>query len=555
MNKKFLIFLVSVFFAVGLSAQKPENAENIVISTDRDVYIAGDRLYFSIQLLNNSGKTSDYIYIILNSASGSRIFTGCLRVNNNHTFSSVFLADTLTTGIYQLVSFTNCMRNYGSAFYARKNIIIANRFDNNFSDFIGKNNGEIIGPSGREVKGKTGISAPEITTDLRNYRQREKVTVTLNIPDNMVDKLVSVSVREVAPVSFMPERIPQETTHSKNMCPYLSEKSGIILQGILKNENKTPASGTPVFLSSEDSIANLQHTTTNPEGIFRFFLNPYYFGKTLMVKSNNNFKGFIEIDNKYYFENSVPSSDLIISGDLIKFIENSQKYLTIHHTYKREFLKEMKNPGNDKGYRPSVYETVPQVVYPSDFVYLPDFVEISREILPWMKTRLRNNEYVASILDLDLGEYANMFIFMDGVLVEEVSQFISFDSKKIKKIEILPNTRYVGELNIPSILSINTANHEIRNLKWKFPVEKVEADSIMDLAYYSPPASATIPRYIPDFRQLLYWEPLSDCRKSNTVSFETYTSDCTGEFEIVLTCSDDSGNRIEFKKGFNVIQQ
>jgi len=244
-----------------------------------------------------------------------------------------------------------------------------------------------------------------------------------------------------------------------------------------------------------------------------------------------------------------------ISGNLPGFLENSQKFLTISKSYGQEYPEEKVNPHIEKGYRPSVYESEPQVVFPSDFIPLPDFMEISRELLPLLKTRFHNNTYKASLLGLDLNSFMETFIFVDGVLIEDVNQIISFDSGKIRKIELMPYHRFLGDLHIPGVLSINTVNHETGNLKWEQPVVKIPADSIMHLSTFSPPDSLSIPFNIPDFRQLLFWEPMPDWTGNGNREFETRTSDCTGTFEIVVTCCNENGNRTEWRKEFTVINQ
>jgi hypothetical protein len=127
-----------------------------------------------------------------------------------------------------------------------------------------------------------------------------------------------------------------------------------------------------------------------------------------------------------------------------------------------------------------------------------------------------------------------------------------FDSKIARKIETLPNIRFLGELKIPNILSIQTANREIYKLSWKHPVIWLQADSILHKARYIPPAANTLPDYLPDFRQLLMWQPSLSTDKDGFVKAGTWSSDCTGEFEILLSGTDEKGNPMEFRKNFTV---
>jgi hypothetical protein len=548
MLKNILLFIFQGLFMLFLSIPEGVSGENIVITTDRDVYVAGDRLYFSLQLIENFGKSSDYGYITLSGSSGKNISEGSLKFDQNCTNGSIYLSDTLATGIYQLISYTNCMRNTGPTTFARKNILIVNRFDKNYSGFF-----QSIPMGIRDSSSVSQANSPQpaITLDKSICHQRESFTFRVSIPDGWTPKIFSLSVRQKAPVSSITTEMSAETFSPETPCYYLPENSGMVLQGILLDENKTPAINAPVFLTCVDTTANLQYAVTDPGGIFRFFMNPYYFGKTIMIKSDNTFKGSIETEDKYITIKPPLNNRLIISGDVNKFVENSQKYLTIQKSYRNDFLKEEKF-SREKGFRPLVFDVATQVVYPSDFIYLPNFIEISREILPLMKTRETREGYVGSIINLYQKTYSDLFIFVDGILLEDVNQIISFDSKMIRKIETIPNIRFVGKLSIPSILSITTAKREIYKLPWKYPVAKLQTDSLMSRAFYVPPVAGSIPHSLPDYRQLLLWKPSLDFRKENIITLETSASDCTGEFEIVLTCPDDKGRTLEFKKNFYV---
>jgi hypothetical protein len=537
-----VLLMLFLLFPSGVSG------ENIVIATDREMYIAGDRLYFSLQLTGFSGNPSDYGYITLSGSSGKIISKGCLKFDKTRTNGSVYLTDTLVTGIYQLVSYTNCMRNTGTSSFARKNILIVNRFDKNYSGFF--QNASI---DNRDSSSGIPVNYPQPAISLEKSicHPRENISFRVTIPETWTPKTFSLSVRQKAPVSCVSPDASDKSDSQETPCYYLPEKSGIVLQGILLDENKAPVINGPVFLTCVDSTANLQYAVTGPGGLFRFFLNPYYFGKTIMIKSDNTFKGSIETDDKYITVASSLNNSLLISGDVNKFVENSQKYLTIQKSYRNDFLKEEKW-FKEKGYRPLVFDVASQVVYPSDYVYLPNFMEISREILPLMKTRETRDGYVGSIINLNQKEYTDLFIFVDGILLEDVNQIISFDSKMIRKIETIPNVRFVGKFSIPSILSITTATREIYKLPWKYPVAKLQTDSMMVHASYVPPVAGSIPRHLPDYRQLLLWKPSLDFGKENTITLETSTSDCTGEFEIVITCPGENGKTLEFKRNFYV---
>jgi hypothetical protein len=523
------------------------SGEKMVMATDREVYVAGDRLFFSLLLTSPARQSSDYGYITLMSANGSNLFKGLLKFENRRCYGSVYLADTLVTGIYQLVSFTNFIRNSGDSCYARKSVLVVNRFDKQFSGFPEY----IQHEPAYKLSGQAPAELfPGIILPKTSFLQREKMTVRLNIPDNPEWTCVALTVRQKAPVSIPADNTEEITTSLNNDCEFLPESNGIIFQGRVLDENRNPLENTSVFLSCNDSAANLQHSLSGKDGVFRFFLNPGYFGKTISLKSENSFRGLFETDDKFLGILPANNKSIIVTGDILRFIENNQNYLTIQKSYNNHHLSEIPHTAPAFSYLPLVYPEAPLKIHPSDFTYLSNFQEISREIIPLLKTREKSEGFVASVINLNQREYTRTYIFVDGILIEDVSQIMRFDSRILNKIEVVPYTRFLGELEIPGILSVTTSTGEAERLSWKYPVVNMRTDMVLPLSTFKAPDPVQLPAWLPDFRPLLMWEPIPSTQSGFT--FETCTSDCTGEFEVVLTCTEAGGKAVEYKKSFFV---
>ena len=117
--------------SIWASASNPR--ETIFVHTDRDIYVAGEHLFFDLRLFTEpaiAGRTSAFAYIALRSEKGlvKRI---SLKVDKGQGHGQIYLPDTLSSGYYELIAFTNWMRNAGEEWYFKKPLFIANRFDNN----------------------------------------------------------------------------------------------------------------------------------------------------------------------------------------------------------------------------------------------------------------------------------------------------------------------------------------------------------------------------------------------------------------------------------------
>ncbi|MBW6498224.1 MAG: hypothetical protein K0B09_07555 [Bacteroidales bacterium] len=105
--------------------------ENVFVNTDRDIYIAGEDLFLSVSLFTEPftpGKVSGFAYVALRSEH-EIIKRVTLKIEEGKASANIYLPDTLSSGYYELIAFTNWMRNAGEEWYFRKSIFIANRFD------------------------------------------------------------------------------------------------------------------------------------------------------------------------------------------------------------------------------------------------------------------------------------------------------------------------------------------------------------------------------------------------------------------------------------------
>jgi len=113
-------------------ADKVLNIEEIHLVTDRDVYIAGEQVYFSVsqtgRLTHTPGTLSKVVYVDLLDSYKTpvvQVKTGTDGFNGAGVFR---IPDTLRTGNYFIRSFTNLMKNYPQALFAYRMITVINPF-------------------------------------------------------------------------------------------------------------------------------------------------------------------------------------------------------------------------------------------------------------------------------------------------------------------------------------------------------------------------------------------------------------------------------------------
>jgi len=369
------IFITIVIFlnaCLPVMAQKNKElfkTEKVYLHTDRNSYVAGEYMYYSLYLNGESSHCSKYAYLIIRDQNNSFVTTVRLVIENRKAFGSVFLPDTLNTGVYQIVCYTNAMRNEAEENYFWKEIVIANRFDEKLTQFPDHpESGETDGSDSEHSYSEQIDENLIIHLNKPEFNQREKISFEIERKGANEDSIsrVSVSISEIFPGFRAEPSISEYISHkSKDQLPaegnqldysYPPEISGAVLQGKIVSAAQSglitdtirilraPATKNfTLLVSTIDSISNLQYTTTDSDGSFSLILNPYYDGKDLIVRLKENVNAIIEPDNKFFLRQPFIPSGFFNVPNIREYLARSVKIAQIKKFYGlKESLKIVK---------------------------------------------------------------------------------------------------------------------------------------------------------------------------------------------------------------------
>ena len=138
-----LILIFFIFCDLLSFSQIPENnnkeisennfSEELYIKTDRDLYIAGEKVWLKIFKLNGLNRTpenlSKVVYIDILDIYNNPIDQLKIGVDEYSGSASFSLPDTLSTGNYILRSYTSWMKNFSKDLFSYKKISVINPFE------------------------------------------------------------------------------------------------------------------------------------------------------------------------------------------------------------------------------------------------------------------------------------------------------------------------------------------------------------------------------------------------------------------------------------------
>lgn len=547
-----LAFIAMCYIAEGNSIYFAN--ETSYLHTDRDIYIAGENIFFKLYLIDAGSHKlsgiSKIAYLVLRNNDNIPIIKVKLKVDGGTANGSIFLPDSLKSGPYQLSVFTNWMRNAGEGSYFSKQIFIANRFDKDlqylhtFSSSANQGNDTILN--------RGAISPLIVKTNKTEYNKREKIDLSFafltELPGDSAN--FSISVTEDIPgmsndftlYKFLNEykiNSGLQASSGSEITGFLPEQKGEIIQGlVIDTQTKKTVANALVFLSVSDSMVNLQYCYTDSSGKFRFLLNDYYQSKDLYfsVKDIPDEKHFTIIpEDKFEIKNNIEISQFPENDFLKEYIRKSQDIVNIQKTYEvntsREIAVQFK-----PGCGPRLFYKPSYTILPADFVPLNDFAEIAKEIIPpQLNLRKRNETYTATMADENLHLFMDEepVVFLDGVCIENVNQLIMLGSDKVKRIELVCSRYICGDLIFPGILAVFSKANEIRNIHPNSSTLHLQLEPYYRNSNFEhPDYSKGIPGNQPDFRQLLYWNPSLEISPDHNPVAGFYTSDHSGNYTI-----------------------
>jgi hypothetical protein len=315
-----------------------------------------------------------------------------------------------------------------------------------------------------------------------------------------------------------------------------------------------------LYLTSPDTVTAFQYSLTDADGYFRFALSDYYNGKDLFIqaakKGGEQLPPHITVDSKFQSGKSFTPEHWPMDSSLISYLKNSQNMVRIRKSFSR--LQAPPIPLGMPSPAPLLFRVPDYTVVPADFAELKDFQEISREILPALKIRRRDKEYEAEMLDMGQKKFLSSqpLIFLDGVLLDDISEVIPFGTRDIRKTELISSVWIVDHQEFPGILSVYSHQNLWKTVPLSRNNLRIKAEDYFELPKMNFPnySIAGLSSREPDFRQLLYWNPNYHLTGNDTGMIEFYTSDNAASYLIKVTGITDKGDKIDAWAEFNVVE-
>jgi len=557
------IFTILILLATN-TILKGQPIEKIGLHTDRNIYIAGEVLWFSIYNINEeTGRltpVSLIAYVELLNPWNVPVVQLRIKLTEGRGNGSFQIPDTLSTGDFTLRAYTNRMRDNLSDGCAMKNIGIFNAV--RAKTYIRRN----------RTSGLLRINSQKNICNLHRdviiladtaYDPRKKVAVKIlaektGLPaSRYIDLSVSVVPASVADTSF--EFTGNQGSYASSSSGN-SESEGHFLSLKIRNQDgSSTGRKNRLFMSVQGKVAAFRYAEMDSTGLYTFILPVDSRQRTFILQPeipDNKMRLEIESSFSLVMPESGHYKDTLRGKEPVVF-----ESLSFNHQVNRIYgittrsVSEEAEPENILKRR---FYGIPEMeVILNDYIKLPDMTEVFFELVPGIILREGRNGYEMKITNPLTGTFYEEppLVMIDGVILNDLNVLVNLDPELVEKIEVVKTPYLTGDLILHGIVNVITISGDFSKVTIPdyaaiFPYRVVEPGFDFVAPSYEDEQIRTGRK--PDLRNTLYWNPSLQTDANGKAEFEFWTPDVPGEYSITVHGISLSGEKITAAKSFIV---
>ena len=536
--KKILLFLLTFAAGAGLAAGVP--VERIYISTDRDVYLAGDAVWCSLSCLNGNGRFSNesaVSYLELISMDGT-VCTAKIGLLEGRGAGSFRIPVTAPTGTYRLIAYTavNAAEDgtpwlAGSRLLTVFNTTSAARVDNGV---------EILDEKAYEARKpaeKTPEGALELSTRIRQQKNAPSV-LTIHNAGSAASISLSVyhedgllpAARENTPAGFL-RAIPGSVSLKRDVSV---ENDGEIISArirgtVMKSEDDVSLA----TLSAAGSPTDVYIGRSESDERIRFYTSNIYGDREIVceVSQLDRKEGYIDFESPFVAPYAGTLPKLLLSPAQKADLSARKSSLRAEKTLRADTLTTFMTHREDL----LLSSVEKSRIHLDDYTRFPSVREIIVEIIPELHLRKVKGKNILQLTISDalqrrFDRSDNILVMMDGVVIEDLDLLLNFDAMLLEDIDIYNDSFVCGKIPFHGLVNFITKNNYVTALHFPANVRVVDFQGVAYPVAYDgtvPPGEGQ------DLRQLLYWHPVLSLDAGADFRVEIHTPGYSGRFKAV----------------------
>lgn len=392
------------------------------------------------------------------------------------------------------------------------------------------------------------VSVSVVKESLMNYKtQIGKTARPGNIPKQFIDQLAKdgIAVNDLL-LCFN----PVDTVKSGGSeFLFLPEMKGEIISGTIVNQASQQAIVNQVFaLSFVGKHPTINITETDSLG--KFYFESKRFGEQEIViqpfsrdSINLNYKVNLDLAFSTKYSN-YKVHPLFLEAKNVEKINQAIVNMQVDALYKPfnsyPFLSKAE-------FDPECFYGKPEIsIKTDDFIELPTMEEIFREIVPNTQLVKKEGKFSIKITEIETlsGTGKNSFCMVDGVPIRNQHNIFEIRPQEVEKIDVINSDFFIRNYKISNLLNVTTKKGDMSAFEFDSRLFRQAYNGFAPTYFFNGPdysVDSLINSRIPDFRNLIYWNPNVVFNDENETNISFFTSDENAEYVIVVEGINSEG--------------
>lgn len=543
--------------------------ERTYISTDKDAYVAGDRIWcsafcFRADSIGLSSRSA-IAYVELVSPTGDILQTAKISLDGGRGSGYLDLPEGMPTGNYRMIAFTTANKNEKDYDFLQNSKIVSvlnSKYASKIKDKVEIVSDEIYAQRKNAVQ--SDAQQGDITVNVDRFNKSGQ-TFQIGL-SNTGSKVASLSVsvyREDAVAAAEDKSIASFVIPSVKDVEYNPvnriESEGEIIYASLSGQDRDEILRTEymptAYISTSGSKGDTYTAVIGKDGNIVFPTNNIYGNRELVTEvadlDNNKLVGLVELGSPFVsVDVDVPM--LAISEGIQKSVLERGRQVQMFHMEYADSLAQLKARREDFPYTENdalVYDL-------DDYTRFPTVREVLVEITPEVRVRGRNEKQRIQVLTKDLEGDANMssswetsLVLLDGVPVFKHSDMMDYDAMLLKAIHIWREKYIFGNRTFYGIVNFISKRGNMAFMDFGSNVRIVDFQGVCYPMEFTEKYAKEDGQ---DIRQTILWKPEIEIGPQENISLECQAPDYFGTFNLVIEGVTEDGGIIHKKATFVV---
>jgi hypothetical protein len=551
---------------VNVSVEKTKFPdEEVFLHLDRNKYVAGEEVWFSIYNINTAteklSSSSVIAYVELLNPWNRSVVQARYALDGGRGEGNFTIPDTVSSGTFIIRSYTYRMESLLPENCYMAYLDVYNPFKN--SDFLRKSDSSVSTAPFRVIIGSVNERGLISVSDTV-FGRREKVTLKIGSVYNgrgnrqsLSDLSISVSPSSV--VSEMLWKYPA-SEYKNEPDTFRIENEGHFLSGrIIYRHRNIPDSSHFLYMSVQGKVAEFRYADIDSSGRFTFILPPDTRKRNLILQPDHPRNDMV-LEIEPSFSRLFPSIDCIHDNLSLGESEIFSRLSFNYQASKIYEISSVKLPAADNARESKKrrFYGIPEMeIHLDDYIRLPSMQEVFFELLPGIIIRPKRDGYELKITNPLTGVFYNEppLVMIDGVIINDLNVLVDLDPETVEKIEVVKTPYLIGDMILHGIVNVITLSGDFSDVTMPeyaviLPYRIVEEPCLFVSPDYSDERLRTARK--PDLRNTLFWNPSVSAARNGESEIEFWTSDLPGNYLISVYGTTSSGEILSASRMFRV---